>query len=69
MSTTMKGMAALVEAMKAAGLRDAFKIMIGGGPVSAAFAQKIGADACGANAAEAVQIADDWERARSCRPT
>jgi dimethylamine corrinoid protein len=57
MSTTMWNMERLVEELKAAGLRDRFRIMVGGGPVSAAFAEKIGADAYGANAMDAVRIA------------
>jgi len=61
MSTTMPGMGRLVEALKQAGLRSSFKVMIGGGPVSAAFAQKIGADAYGENAMDAVRIAAAWE--------
>jgi len=61
MSTTMPGMARLVEGLKKAGLRDSFRVMIGGGPVSAAFARKIGADAYGANAMDAVRIANAWQ--------
>ena len=57
MSTTMWNMERLVEELKAAGLRDRFRVMVGGGPVSASFAAKIGADAYGANAMEAVRIA------------
>ena len=60
MSTTMPGMGRLVEALEAAGLRKAFKVMVGGGPVSPAFAEKIGADTYGANAMEAVRIAVAW---------
>jgi dimethylamine corrinoid protein len=64
MSTTMPGMGRLVTALKDAGLRDSFRVMIGGGPVSAAFAQKIGADAYGENAMAAVRLATAWEQAR-----
>lgn len=39
------------------GLRDQVKVMIGGAPVDADFAEKIGADAYGDDAAEAVTIA------------
>ena len=53
------------EELKKAGLRDAFKVMIGGGPVSDAFAKKIGADAFGANAMDAIRIADAWQEARA----
>jgi dimethylamine corrinoid protein len=61
MSTTMPGMQRLVAALEQAGLRDSYKVMIGGGPVSASFARRIGADAYGQNAAEAVRIANAWE--------
>jgi dimethylamine corrinoid protein len=61
MSTTMPGMGRLVEGLKEAGLRDSFRVMIGGGPLSAAFARKIGADAYGANAMDAVRIANSWQ--------
>jgi corrinoid protein of di/trimethylamine methyltransferase len=61
MSTTMWNMERLVAGLKKAGLRDRFRVMIGGGPVSAAFARKIGADAYGVNAMEAVRIATAFE--------
>jgi dimethylamine corrinoid protein len=57
MSTTMPGMGRLVDELKKAGLSKSFKVMIGGGPVSAEFARKIGADAFGVNAMEAIRIA------------
>jgi dimethylamine corrinoid protein len=67
MSTTMPGMGRLVAALEQAGLRGSFKVMVGGGPVSAAFARRIGADAYGQNAADAVRIANEWEaEARQC---
>ena len=65
MSTTMTNMSKLVEALKEADLRDAFRVMIGGGPVSRDFARKIGADACVDNAMEAVSIATAWEEAKT----
>jgi corrinoid protein of di/trimethylamine methyltransferase len=64
MSTTLCNMERLVGAVRAAGLREKFRIMIGGGPVSASFAARIGADAYGSNAMEAVRIATAWEKAR-----
>jgi len=39
------------------GLRDRFKVMIGGGPVTKAYADKIGADGYGRDAIEAVDVA------------
>lgn len=65
MSTTMPGMGRLIEALEAGGLRESFRVMIGGGPVSASFAQRIGADDYGANAMEAVRLATGWEEART----
>jgi methanogenic corrinoid protein MtbC1 len=57
-------MARLVAALKEAGLRDSFKVMIGGGAVSAHYAEEIGADAYGANAMEAVRLATALEEAQ-----
>jgi len=64
MTTTRPGMGRLIAALKQAGLRDSFKVMIGGGAVSAHFAQEIGADGYGANAMEAVRIATALEEVR-----
>ena len=57
MTTSMHSMVDVVENLKERGLRDRFKVMIGGGPVSKGFANKIGADAYSVNAADAVKIA------------
>ena len=57
LTTTMPGMKATIEALEEAGLRDTVKIMIGGAPVTAAFAEQIGADAYAPDAATAVDIA------------
>ena len=58
MSTTMNNMVKVVRGMEKSGLRDRFRIMIGGCPVSAAFAKQIGADGFGRNAKEAVDLAE-----------
>lgn len=57
MSTTMDNMGVIIQGLVDQGLRDRFKVMIGGGPISAKFAQQIGADAYSANATEAVEVA------------
>ena len=44
MTTTMPGMKRTIDALTKAGLRDRVKVMIGGAPVSQAFADEIGAD-------------------------
>lgn len=54
LTTTMGYMKDVVEAVNAAGIRDSIKIMVGGAPVNAAFAQEIGADAYTDDANEAV---------------
>jgi len=57
MSTTRPSMQRVMDELRNAGVRDQFRVMIGGPPVSPAFCETIGADAFGANAAEAVRIA------------
>ncbi len=57
MTTTMGGMQTVIELLKEAGIRDEVKVMIGGGPISQKFADKIGADGYSQNAVEAVKLA------------
>jgi 5-methyltetrahydrofolate--homocysteine methyltransferase len=57
LTTTMVNMKATIEALEEAGLRDSIKIMVGGAPVTAAFAEEIGADAYAPDAATAVEVA------------
>ena len=57
LTTTLPKMVATIAALKEAGLRDAVKVMIGGAPVTEAYADEIGADGYGANAAAAVDKA------------
>lgn len=57
MTTTMPSMPAVIEGLKAAGVRDKVKVMVGGAPVSPAFAKQIGADGYSRNAIEAVKVA------------
>ncbi len=57
LTVTMPGMKTVVQAMDAAGLRPATKIMVGGAPVTQRFADEIGADGYGENAAVAVAVA------------
>ena len=49
-----------VEALKAAGLRDGVKIMVGGGTVDQQVANYAGADAFGLDAMAAVSLAKGW---------
>jgi 5-methyltetrahydrofolate--homocysteine methyltransferase len=55
LTTTMPRMAEAIDALKEAGIRDQVKVIVGGAPVTADYAEKIGADAYGANAAMAVE--------------
>lgn len=57
LTTTMPEMKRVIEELEAQGIRKSLKVMVGGAPVDNAFAQKIGADGYGANAAEAVELA------------
>ena len=54
LTTTMEGQKRVVEELKEAGLRDKVKTIVGGAPISQAWANRIGADAYGENATEAV---------------
>ena len=63
LTTTMPRMAEVIEALKAAGLRDQVKVMIGGAPVNRRYADEIGADGMGANAVLAVEKAKELVRA------
>ncbi|MDD1776071.1 MAG: corrinoid protein [Candidatus Methanomethylicus sp.] len=56
MTFTMFGMPEIIEALKDSQLRDTVKVIVGGGPISASFAEKIGADGFGANGPEAVRL-------------
>lgn len=57
MTTTMEGMAEVVRLLKEEGLKDKVKVMIGGGPISQSFADKIGADAYTTDASKAAKYA------------
>lgn len=57
LTTTMGYMKDVIDALQAAGMRDQVKIMVGGAPVSQAFADEIGADGYSDNANTAVAVA------------
>jgi len=54
LSTTMPAMPHTIEALQKAGIRDKVKVIIGGAPVTAKYAQEIKADSYGADAGSAV---------------
>jgi corrinoid protein of di/trimethylamine methyltransferase len=57
LTTTMPEMENVINLLQDKGIREKVKVMIGGAPVDADFAKRIGADAYGEDAAEAVTIA------------
>lgn len=57
LTTTMAYMPDLVDLLSELGLRDKFRIMIGGAPVTPEFTKEAGADGYGKDAAEAVEVA------------
>lgn len=59
LTTAMESMRRTVQAVEAAGLRPRVKILCGGAPVTAAFAERIGADAYAPDAGSAVTAAKD----------
>jgi len=59
MTTTMPFMKDLIEALESMGLRDQYRVLVGGGPVTEEWARTIGADGYGRDAAEAVKAAKE----------
>ena len=57
LTTTMPVMKTVIEELVKAGLREQVKVLIGGAPVTSAFAKQIGADAYAPDAASAVEVA------------
>jgi 5-methyltetrahydrofolate--homocysteine methyltransferase len=57
LTTTMGAMRATIEALRAAGLRERVKVLVGGAPISQKYADDIGADGFSDNAVAAVALA------------
>ena len=57
LTMTMPNAARTIEAMKAAGLRNRIKVMVGGAPTTAEWAEKIGADAHAKDGPTAAMVA------------
>lgn len=55
MTTTMTKQREVIKALEVAGLREKVKIIVGGAPVTEAWVEEIGADACGFDAGSAVE--------------
>jgi corrinoid protein of di/trimethylamine methyltransferase len=59
MTTTMMYMKELIDELRESGLRDKYKVMVGGAPVTENWADHIGADGYALDAFGAVQVARD----------
>jgi len=57
LTTTMLGQRRLLEELKSRGIREKYKVLVGGAPVTRKWADDIGADGYGENALAAVQAA------------
>ena len=71
LTTTMPYMKVVIQALKDENLRDKLFVMVGGAPVTESFAQQVGADAYGRDAATAVDLAKAYmarRRERAASP-
>ena len=57
LTTTMTSMPLVIQALEAAGVRNKIKVMVGGAPVTDAYAKKIGADGFASDASAAARVA------------
>ncbi len=57
LSTTMPAIGTTIRTLEQAGLRDGLKIVVGGAPVSEAFAKQVGADGYAPDAGSAARVA------------
>jgi 5-methyltetrahydrofolate--homocysteine methyltransferase len=57
LTTTMPSMATTIKALEDAGLRDQVRVIIGGAPVTDAYAKQVGADGFSPDASRAVTLA------------
>ncbi len=58
LTTTMVNMQSVIEGLALADIRSRVKVIIGGAPVTAAFAEKIGADGYAPDAASAIDLVE-----------
>jgi 5-methyltetrahydrofolate--homocysteine methyltransferase len=56
MTTTMQNIPRVIDALKAEGVRDQVKVIVGGAPVLPNWAKEIGSDGYGENAVQAVSV-------------
>jgi len=62
LTTTLVGQRDVIEALQGQGVRGDFKVMVGGGAVTAKWAEQIGADGYAETAYAAVELADSFVR-------
>jgi corrinoid protein of di/trimethylamine methyltransferase len=62
MTTTMEDMGAVIKLLEKEGTRGRFRVMVGGGPISKRFADRIGADGYAVNAGAAAKMAQELLR-------
>jgi 5-methyltetrahydrofolate--homocysteine methyltransferase len=60
LTTTMPAMKQTIDAISESGIRDQVKILVGGAPVTQAFAETIGADGFAADAGSAAKLAKSF---------
>ena len=58
LTTTMPAQMEVIEALNSQGVRDKYKVIVGGAPVDQEWADKIGAEAYGRDAAQAVELVE-----------
>jgi 5-methyltetrahydrofolate--homocysteine methyltransferase len=68
LSTTMPAMKETIEAIESAGLRDRVKIIVGGAPVTEAYAKQIGADGYSPDAGGDARLAKELMSALRSKP-
>jgi len=68
LTTTMPNLKNTIEALQDAGLRDSVKIVIGGGAVTTACAEEIGADGYAEDVVEAINVARELVRPPEAAP-
>ncbi len=56
LTTTMENMRVTIKALEESGARDKVKVLVGGAPVTEAYAKEIGADGYGEDAVSAVEV-------------
>jgi dimethylamine corrinoid protein len=59
MTTTMLGQKEVIEVLREMGLKDQYRVIVGGGPVNQEWADQIGADGYGETATDAVLLAKE----------